>query len=196
MALTFLKLTPNEARTHIRGLAELRLKVFHDFPYLYEGNMDYEEKYLETYFKAKHAIIFIVMDGERYVGATTGIWAKEEEENFSKPFINQGFNINDIFYFGESILLKEYRGQGIGKKFFEIREAYAKKLGFIKKLAFCAVVRDENHPLKPQDYLPLNTFWPSQGFNPEKNLTTTYEWKDIGQEQSSFKQMQFWIKNI
>lgn len=174
----------------------MRLKVFFEFPYLYEGNADYEKKYLETYFKAKHSFVFLVEDNKKIVGATTGIHALEEEESFRKPFELCGLNPEEIFYFGESVLLPEYRGQGLGKKFFEERETYARSLPFIKYLSFCAVVRPENHPLKPTDYKPLDPFWKSMGFSTVQGLVTQYEWKDRDEELQTKKSMQYWIKKI
>ena len=34
---------------HISDLASLRIEVFRDFPYLYDGDFEYEKKYLQTY---------------------------------------------------------------------------------------------------------------------------------------------------
>jgi len=36
-------------------LARLRIAVFQDFPYLYEGTVDYEKTYLQTYANAERA---------------------------------------------------------------------------------------------------------------------------------------------
>lgn len=194
--LTFLKLSGEEARIHVSEIAELRLKVFWDYPYLYEGSLEYERKYLETYFQASHSFILIVKDQDRVVGATTGIWAKEEEESFRKPFLLHGIDPQGVFYFGESVLLKEYRGQGIGKIFFQERESFARALGFIEYLAFCAVERESEHPAKPEDYKPLGEFWASQGFEKVPGLITQYQWPDRGELESTEKLMQYWIKKI
>lgn len=194
--LNYHRLSGEEARTFVNQLAELRLKVFWDFPYLYEGSLDYEKKYLETYFKAKHSLIFLVQDGDKIVGATTGIWAQEEEESFRKPFTDAGFDPAEVFYFGESILLPEYRGKGIGKKFFQEREAFARSLPFIKILSFCAVERSLSHPLRPDDYEPLDTFWQMQGFQKVSDMKTTYEWPDRNELSSTTKTMQFWMKRL
>lgn len=194
--LKYHRLTGAQARKYVRDLAALRVKVFWDFPYLYEGNLEYEEKYLETYFKAKHSFIFLVEDEGKIVGATTGIWASEEEESFRKPFDEAGLSSQNLFYFGESVLLPEYRGLGIGKKFFEEREAFARSLPFIHALSFCAVVRAEDHKLKPHDYKPLDPFWRSQGFEKVSGMTTDYEWLDRGEVTPTSKKMQFWIKKI
>ncbi len=194
--LKYHRLTSSSAREFANELAELRLKVFWEFPYLYEGNPEYEKKYLETYFKAKHSFIFLVEDEKKIVGATTGIWAQEEEESFRRPFVAAGMDPESVFYFGESVLLNHYRGQGIGKKFFAEREAFARTLPFIKYLSFCAVVRPADHPLKPSDYEPLDSFWRNMGFEKNPGLLTQYEWKDRGEELQTKKNMQYWVKKI
>ncbi len=185
-----------EARYHVEDLARLRLAVFGEYPYLYEGNLDYEMRYLETYFKTRNSFVFIVLDEGHPVGATTGIWAAEEEDSFRRPFYQYGLNPEKIFYFGESVLLPDYRGQGLGKMFFQEREAFAKKLEFIEHLAFCSVVRPNGHPLKPKDYQPLDSFWTKQGFNRVPELVTSYEWQDKDQEGLTRKDMQFWLKHL
>lgn len=195
MTIKKLLLSGDQARTYINELASLRLDVFYEYPYLYEGTLEYEKNYLETYFKAKHAFILILKDDDKVIGATTGIWANEEEESFKAPFTRFGINPEEVFYFGESVLLKEYRGQGLGKIFFEERERYARSLSFIKYLAFCAVQRSE-HPLEPKNYRPLDSFWESQAFKKIDGLTTTYHWRDRGEENETNKLMQFWIKEI
>lgn len=190
------RLVGSAAREYADELSHLRLKVFFDFPYLYEGTVDYEKKYLETYFKAKNSFVFLVEDHKKIVGATTAIHAIEEEESFRKPFEAAGLNPQEVFYFGESVLLPEYRGQGLGKKFFEEREAFARSLSGIKYLSFCGVVRPTDHPLKPADYKSLDPFWISMGFSKVPGLVTQYEWKDRGDELQTKKDMQYWLKKI
>jgi len=193
--LEILRLNGSEARKYVKELGLLRLKVFFDYPYLYEGSLDYEIQYLETYFKAKHSIVVLLKEDNKIIGATTGIWASEEEASFREPFRKHGLNPDDVFYFGESVLLPEYRGKGYGKIFFEEREEFARSLSFIKYLSFCGVVR-KDHPLEPNGYKPLDTFWQAQGFKKADGLVTEYHWKDRGDEKETNKQMQYWIKEI
>jgi predicted amidohydrolase len=68
------------------------------------------------------------------------------------PFVAAGEDIGRICYFGESVLARKYRGQGIGVRFFEGREAHARATGFAVA-AFCAVARPEEHPMRPKDYV-------------------------------------------
>jgi GNAT superfamily N-acetyltransferase len=39
-------------------------------------------------------------------------------------------DLSRIFYFGESVLLSQYRGQGVGVRFFEEREKAARDHGY------------------------------------------------------------------
>lgn len=194
MSLEFLRLRGSEARPYVQELAALRVGVFAEFPYLYEGTMDYETNYLERYFRAERSFVFLVRDGGQPVGATTGIWAAEEEASFREPLSTYGLDPTEVFYFGESVLLNAYRGRGLGKLFFTERESFARELPGIHWLAFAAVVRPAAHPLRPPGYRPLDGFWKSQGFIPAAGLSTSYSWQDLGEPAESAKQMQFWLK--
>lgn len=194
--LEFISMNGSEARHIAPSIAALRIKVFWDFPYLYEGSLDYEMKYLETYFKSKHSFFFAVKDHGELVGITTAVLACEEEDSFQKPLVEAGLDPKTVCYFGESLLLKNYRGLGIGKKFFHEREKFAISFPQVNHICFCAVVRDSNHPLKPEGYKPLNEFWTQMGFHLVPGFLGRYEWKDRGEEYPTEKRMQYWIKNI
>lgn len=179
----------------IPSLAELRIKVFHDFPYLYEGSLDYETTYLKIYTDSPQSVLVAAFDGERLVGAATALPLKDEADYVQAPFIQAGINLDEIYYFGESVLLKEYRGLGLGHKFFDGRETAARKFGF-KTTSFCGVQRAFDHPLKPKDYRPLDEFWIKRGYEKQENLQSEFSWTDIGQLAESKKTMIFWMKNL
>lgn len=184
------------ARTFINELAELRIKVFYDYPYLYEGSVDYEKKYLETYFNCQTSVVIVACHEGKIIGASTALPLIYAEESLVTPWTDQGFNPREIFYYGESVLLYEYRGLGLGKAFFESREAAAKKVPEIKWGSFCAVVRPENHPLRPKNYRSLDTFWTQQGYEMNKNIQGHLTWPDRGEDKATIKEMQFWMKRL
>lgn len=180
----------------IPDLARLRMEVFRDFPYLYEGTADYEEKYLATYAKSPDSLFVLAFDGDSIVGASTGIPMADETAEFSAPFRAAGWDPERIFYFGESVLLPRYRGQGLGVRFFEERENYARSLGRFDHCCFCAVERPEHHPARPANYVPLNDFWSRRGYHHHPQLRTEYRWRDIGEAGETSKPMSFWLKEI
>lgn len=181
---------------HLEGLAQLRITVFNDWPYLYEGSLDYEKKYLQTYIKSNHSFVLLAMNGPKIVGATTAILARDEEEAFQIPFMKQGLAPEKVCYFGESILLSEFRGLGVGKEFMNRRLLFARSLPGVTHASFCAVVRPSNHPSRPSDYKPLNTFWEQMGFQPVPGMQTEYSWLDKGDQVETKKVMQFWLQEL
>ncbi len=194
--LTYRSYTGAAIASVFEPLADLRIAVFRDFPYLYEGTREYELDYLKTYSDSPRALLFAVFDGERMVGATTALPLADETEEVQAPFLRAGYNIDEVFYFGESILLPEYRGLGVGHRFFDERENHARSFGTFKYTSFCAVQRPENHPRRPTDYQPLDAFWKKRGYTPQPALTTTFSWPDIGENASTAKPMLFWIKTL
>ena len=195
-SLTFITKRGKEIESVFDDLALLRIAVFHDYPYLYEGTVAYEKEYLKIYSNAERSFLFAVYDGEKMVGATTCIPLKDETAEVRKPFEDSNKDINSIFYFGESILLSEYRGSGLGHRFFDEREAHARSFGDYHLTCFCSVDRSENHPKKPADYRPNDVFWTKRGYVKEPLLKCFMEWPDIGETESSSKKMIFWTKSL
>lgn len=194
--LKFVELKSAQAMSYAEAIAALRIKVFAEWPYLYEGDLDYELKYLDIYFKSEHSFVVLAMDGDKVVGASTAIWLPDAEEAFQKPFVELGIDPKTVCYFGESVLLGEYRGRGAGKKFMQAREMFARSLPNVKIVAFCAVVRDENHPRKPKDYRPLGEFWQTMGFTQRAGMIARFPWKDLGDLNETEKELQFWLKDL
>lgn len=166
MTLRYEKLTGPALKAVIPDLAALRIAVFRDWPYLYEGSREYEETYLARYAENPRAIVIGAYDGVRLVGASTATPLASEIEEFRAPFEKHGYDVSRVFYFGESILLPDYRGQGAGHVFFDEREAQARAAGGIAYTAFCAVRRAGDDPRKPSDYRPLDAFWNARGYRP------------------------------
>ncbi len=179
----------------IPALAELRIKVFHDFPYLYEGSLDYEKKYLKVYTDSSRSVLVAAFDGDQLVGAATALPLSDEADYVKEPFIKASMNLNDVYYFGESVLLKEYRGHGLGHRFFDGREAAAKKFNF-KFAAFCGVQRPENHPMRPSDFRALDEFWKKRGYEKKTKLQSEFSWLDIGDNAETKKTMIYWMKPL
>lgn len=192
--VSILRCSGQALQQYVADLAQLRIEVFRDFPYLYDGDLDYEENYLQTYIRCEQAVIVLALDGDKVIGASTGIPMQYESEAFIKPFISHGYDPKKIFYCAESVLKKQYRGLGLGVRFFEEREAHARELGGFDYFSFCCVQRAEDHPLRPDNYIPLDKFWNKRGYSKHPELVTHYDWKDIDQTEETSKAMTFWLK--
>ncbi len=195
MALDIRILTGEELRAAIPDVAALRIEVFRDFPYLYDGDMTYEERYLEPYTATPQAVLVGAFDGDHLVGASTGMPLCTHADDFSAAFANCEIAQSDVFYCAESVLRQQYRGQGVGHAFFDLREAEAKAQG-LQVSAFCSVVRPHDHPSRPKQYQPLDPFWRARGYAPLPGVVAVFDWKDIGDDIETQKQLQFWSRPL
>lgn len=176
-------------------VARLRIEVFRAWPYLYDGDLAYEEEYLQVYRASDAAIVVGAFDGDQLVGASTGMPLADHSDDFSSAFEGTGLDLSQIFYCAESVLLPRYRGHGVGHAFFDQREAHARKLGYAK-CAFCGVVRPDDHPLRPADYRPLDGFWTARGYSRVPGAIAHFAWKDLDQAEETAKPLQFWIRDL
>jgi GNAT superfamily N-acetyltransferase len=195
VTLSYAVLTGDDIAPALDDVARLRISVFRDFPYLYDGTLEYERDYLAKFSKAEGAIIVAALWDRKIVGASTGCLLRSEHQEFIAPFQSRGLNINEIFYCAESVLLPEHRGKGAGPRFFALRESHARGLG-MKQSTFCAVQRSVDHSARPDGYKPLDLFWQRQGYEKVDGLTATFSWKDVGVDHETSKPMQFWMKPL
>ncbi len=171
----------------IPALAALRCQVFRTWPYLYDGEEAYEQRYLRIYADSPRAAVITASDGDAIVGASTCLPLTDETEGVQAPFVAQGIDPARVFYFGESVLREEYRGQGAGVAFFEAREAHARNVSTCDYTAFASVVRPPGHPARPEGYTPLDAFWTRRGYTRRPDLVCHMAWKDLGHAQETEK---------
>ena len=176
-------------------LASLRITVFAAYPYLYDGDPAYEAEYLKEFSEAPDAVLVAAFDGSRIVGAATASPMHAQKAELRAPFEARGIDPASLFYFGESVLLPDYRGRGIGHAFFDHREAQARECG-ATAATFAAVIRPEDHPARPAGYTPLDAFWTKRGYAPVPGFVTELAWKDHGEAGESPKPMQYWMRSL
>ncbi|RCW85054.1 GNAT family N-acetyltransferase [Paracoccus lutimaris] len=187
-------LTGNAVGEVLDDLARLRIAVFRDWPYLYDGDVAYERDYLTAY-QSPAAVVIAAYDGARMVGAATGAPMEDHAKDFAAAFAARPEPLEQIFYCAESVLLSDYRGHGLGHAFFDGREAQGRALGR-RYSAFCSVIRPADHPLRPADYRPLDGFWRKRGYAPLPGVIAGFDWKDIGAPAQTRKHLQFWMKPL
>jgi GNAT superfamily N-acetyltransferase len=182
--------------SHLKNdVARLRITVFSEYPYLYDGSEAYEASYLEPLLSSDSAIIVAVFDRDSVVGVSTGLPLSSESDDILSPWSASEYAPSDIYYLSESVLLNPYRGKGIGRVFFSERLKKARNLGF-RYASFCAVVRPDNHPSRPVNFQPLNGFWKRLGFEMVPGLTCKISWKEHGISLETPHILQFWIKTL
>ncbi len=195
MSIAVRPLTGTALQAALPDLARLRITVFAAWPYLYAGTEEYEREYLAEFTAAPDAVMVAAYDGARIVGAATASPLVAQDAYIRAPFDAAGIDPAGLFYFGESVLLSDYRGHGIGHAFFDHREAAARAWG-AAHASFCAVVRPPDHPARPADYVPLDAFWTRRGYAPVPGLVGSFAWQDHGETEESEKPMQYWMRAL
>lgn len=194
MSIATRVLTGEALEAALDDVARLRIAVFRAWPYLYDGDLDYERNYLTAY-QSSGSVVVAALDGTRIIGASTGAPMTDHADDFAAAFKDRPEPLADIFYCAESVLLPEYRGHGLGHAFFDAREAHARALG-ARYCAFCSVVRPADHPARPADYRPLDGFWRKRGYAPLPGVTARFSWKDVGDSDQTEKPLQFWMRQL
>lgn len=195
MTLRIETVTGEAALPHIPALARLRTVVFAEWPYLYAGESDHEARYLRHYMEDEASAVILAWDGDAIVGAATCQPMIATHGPVRTAFEAAGRKPADYCYFGESVLLKEYRGQGAGVAFFQAREAHARSLE-LPKATFCAVVRNQNDPRRPPGHTPLDSFWGRRGYTHHPGLSCVFNWREVGDDRETPHALSFWIKKL
>ncbi|WP_299961741.1 GNAT family N-acetyltransferase [uncultured Roseobacter sp.] len=195
MTLAVRRLTGQALAAALEDIARLRITVFRDWPYLYDGDLAYERTYMQPYVESAQAIVVGAFDGDRLVGACTGTPLSDHKADFAAAYAETGIDLDTVFYCAESVLLSGYRGRGAGHRFFDAREAHARDLGF-SATCFCAVMRETSDPRRPADYAPLDPFWRKRGYAPLPGVTARFDWREVGATEESAHDLQFWMRSL
>lgn len=166
--------TGAEVAACLGDAARLRIEVFREFPYLYEGSIEAERRYLADHAASPRGILVVATAAGRVVGVSTGLPLEDADPAFRAPFGDP----ENWFYFAESVVEAGWRGRGIGHRFMDAREEHARRHGFTQA-CFCAVERPSSHPLRPADYRPNDGFWRKRGFRRRPELRAEFPWCQI-----------------
>jgi GNAT superfamily N-acetyltransferase len=174
--------------------------VFKEYPYLYEGSLDYEKSYTASYATDEHALLAVAFDDEKIVGISTGIPLNSNAlivKDLKRKFIDAGVDPSTYYYYGEVIILPEYRGQGLTTKLYHIKEVKAQNWGYTAA-CILTVKRPDNHPLKPAGYRSPDRLWEHLGFRKDPSFEVSYHWETIidahGTHKDMENPMEFWRK--
>ena len=129
MTVGLTKLTGPGLIARLDDVAKLRIEVLRAWPHLYKGSLAFERQYLPRYAESKTGTVIIAETVDRIVGVATAMGLDEEDDFVQEPFAKAGMDLKSVFYFGESVLLPDYRRMGLGSRFIEMRETAARAHG-------------------------------------------------------------------
>lgn len=184
--------------SHVKDITGLSLIIYREYPYLYEGT---EEEYLpliQHYAQSDNGIACLLFDNEKPIGVAIGMPMNAMRESYKKPILNSSekIDIDSIFYLGEFLLLKGYRGKGLGKQMYIEFERLVKAKENFKTICFCKIFESDNHHLMPTNYKSLNDFWTKLGFKQQENLSFSVFWRNVFEVEDSPHKLVYWMKSL
>ena len=105
-------LNRDEIAALLGDVAALRIAVFRDWPYLYDGNLDHERQYVASYRDNPGALLVGAFELGRLVGASTSTPLEDQSPDVAAPLIAHGLRAEKVLWGPESVLLPAWRGQG------------------------------------------------------------------------------------
>ncbi len=187
-----------EVRSLIPFVAQQRIAIFREYPYLYEGNIDEEYRYLDWFSKLSQSAVAVAYVDNNPVGFITGTSFVEFDAHFNGSqdiFKAAGLNPEDYYYFSEVIVMPEHRGHNLCTQLFQALERVAHhQFGYTKG---CFVTEShKEHPLKPKNYKELDPLWTALGYA-KTSMAIHFRWTTIqpqGQAKEKEHSMHYWIK--
>ncbi len=184
-------------RPYLDDLASLTFEIYSTYPYLITSSHEEEREYLREHLQEGSGIVILAKEEGKVVGAITGHPLVEAPERMTKTFRSSGTPIDDMYYLGDILLKKEYRGQKIGQKMYEEFLSCVLVRPEFKKVLFCEIVRDKDDPRRPGDFFCLDEFWDKRGFVKHPEWVYSCLWQDrIGEDEESLKSMVYWMKEL
>ena len=188
-------LTGTAVEDFLNDIASLRIEIFREFPYLYDGRREDELHYLKLYSVTPESFVIIINDGEKVAGAATGMPLCHETTELVEPFSGTSYPVDEIFYVGELLFYPEHRNRGMGMQLVRMVEEQIRSYSTYRYLTCATVVRPDDHPLRPTDYIPIDRFLAHTGFSLLPGITTSFTWLETDGVRRCHP-MNFWIKEM
>lgn len=182
-------------RPYIHSIAKLRCEILKDYPYFEEPNPHRETAFLKTLSSCQEAIGVLIFDNTTLVGVSFGYPFSLENEALYLPLVEKGWDVTSCYFFGESTLLKPYRGRGIGHHFFDARESFVSQCHRFKRICFCAPTSLESTEGRPSDFVPMHDFWRKRGYIHHPEMQVVIHKKKV-EEYLNETTLNFWIKEV
>lgn len=177
----------SEIESYIDDMVRLRLAVFRESPYFYEGTEACEKEYLSQYLNSKNSLFVVAKSGTKVIGIISGLPLRELESS-AKIFSKNNVPVDSVYYLGEMVIDAPYRKFGAELSLYQTFEDHVRSLGCYDQIAECVVMDAETDP---SDYS-----FEKMGAVKQPHLVDCFFWEEIGKEGSVPHFMQYWIKGL
>ena len=181
----------------LEDVARLRIAVFRDWPYLYDGDLAYEREYLDAYAKSADSVFVLAFDGDRVVGAATGLPLADDSDRVPAPVARRRA------IGGRGVLLRRIgaaaRVPGAGHRPSLLRRARgACAVAGSLRAAPRSVrwIAPHDDPRRPAGHRGNEAFWSKRGYVRQPGLTVRLAWRELGEASPSEKPLTFWTRPL
>jgi GNAT superfamily N-acetyltransferase len=185
----------SQIQDYLEQIAQLRLTIFKEYPYLYDGGLKDELVYLQHYTNHAEATAIITSCGNELAGAVTAIPLQYESEEITSPLASMQYPVECTIYIGELLFYPDYRNKGLGTRLLSGIEQHFHSQKNYEYLTSATVNRAEDHLCRPEGYVPIERFLQRNQFAKMPGVTTHITWKEIDGVHRDHE-MQFWIKAL
>ena len=185
----------SQIQEYLEKIAHLRLTIFKEFPYLYDGQLKDELEYLQHYAEQEQATAIIASCDDQLAGAVTAIPLQYESEEMTSPFSTMQYPVERTIYICELLFYPDYRNKGLGTRLLSRIEQHYRGQKNYQYLTSATVMRPDDHPHRPDGYVPIERFLQRNRFEKMPGVTTHFTWKEIDGARRNHE-MQFWIKTL
>ncbi len=177
---------------YVKDITELCLVIYREYPYLYEGTEAEYGPFIQEYAQSPHGIACLLFDDEKPVGVAIGVPLSAMRKNYQDGFAQFAPELTSVYYLAEFLLLTDYRNKGYGRELYRQFESLIP--AEYPTLSFCKIAERDTHPLMPQNYSPVDTFWRKLGYTEHKDWSFFVSWDDVGTLGNSSHQLIYWTK--
>lgn len=182
-----------EIEARMKDIEQIVSKIYREPPYYFSGEAQEEEAYLSSYTKAKDAMVCLAFDQEKIIGIAAALPLSKAQENYRKPLVDRGYDVNTFFYLGEFGLQPAYIGSGLRSEMLDKMEKFARDTGKYQMLSFWEPLTERPIALGS---IPQDDFWIKHGFAQHPEINFIEYWRNINDSQKTPHKAVYWIKKL
>jgi len=177
----------SDMEQYVNDMIRLRLTVFRESPYFYDGTEGEERAYLEQHLHSEKGLFLIAKTGDHVIGMLSGTPMKDRDD-YAYPYVKNAIPTDSIFCLGELVVEQSDHREQIGLNLYQLFEEHVRSLGSYDTISECVVL----HPIAGEGKSILMQV----GGSKCPNLVYHCFWKEIDQEVSTDHVMEYWSKQL
>jgi hypothetical protein len=183
-----------EVEPYVNDISRLRIILFREYPYLYEPDEEVDRGLVRLY-TTEYAIVVIAKDGEKMIGAMTGVPLNAVPARFLELFSTNQIDSAGIFYLGDALIEEKYRGGRLAFKMYNAFEKAVQAEGRYRQIAVIQANKPKDDPKRPANYVPLVNCG-NRGYVEHPELTIMTPWRAVGDVVETNHSVTFWLKPL